>query len=213
MQDGSPGRGVRGPYAVGARRREAILDAAIELWAEAGSNGAGLAAIARRAGTTHSVVLHHFGSKSNLLVEVIAERQRRSAAAVEEAFAGGGIEALRNIPRYAELSAAEPALARLLHVLIAENLDAAAPAHRYFVARQRSVVDRLARTLGDAQAAGVLRGGFDPVVKASEIIAFVDGAHVQWLLDPDRVSLAQVMGSYTEALLRDLATDAEQAHP
>ena len=85
-------RRPRGPYAPGARRREAILDAAIELWSEAGSNGAGLAAIAKRAGTTHSVLLHHFGSKANLLVEVIAERQRRSAADADRTFAGDGAE-------------------------------------------------------------------------------------------------------------------------
>lgn len=54
-----------------SERRERILDAAAEVFAERGYNDASMAAIASRAGVVASVIYDHFGSKQELAVELL----------------------------------------------------------------------------------------------------------------------------------------------
>ena len=58
-------------------RREAILQAAIDLFAKGGSRGTCIAAIAERIGVTPAAVIHHFKTKEALLREVVAEIDNR----------------------------------------------------------------------------------------------------------------------------------------
>ena len=51
--------------------RAAILDAAREVFAERGYARATIREIARRAGVTHGLVMRHFGSKEQLLIEAL----------------------------------------------------------------------------------------------------------------------------------------------
>lgn len=53
--------------------REAILEAAVVRLRETGPDGVRLADIARDVGVSHPAVLHHFGSRENLLAEVVRE--------------------------------------------------------------------------------------------------------------------------------------------
>ena len=64
----------------GELTRRAIVQAAVELYAEAGVRGTGLMAIGDRAGVSHATVLYHFGSSMGLLLAVLAERDRCFAA-------------------------------------------------------------------------------------------------------------------------------------
>ena len=57
-----------------AQRRRAVLEAALAVFSERGFNKASLTEIADRAGMTHAGVLHHFGSKEQLLVDVLRFR-------------------------------------------------------------------------------------------------------------------------------------------
>lgn len=56
------------------RRRIAILKAATEVFGLKGYANASLSEIAERVGMTHAGVLHHFGSKENLLLETVRYR-------------------------------------------------------------------------------------------------------------------------------------------
>jgi AcrR family transcriptional regulator len=62
------------------KRRERILVAATEVFAERGYAGASMAAIAARAGVVASVIYDHFGSKRELAVELL---EQHGAAIVE----------------------------------------------------------------------------------------------------------------------------------
>ena len=53
----------------GQARRQAILEAAMELYAKGGFRGTGLTAIGERVGVSHAAVLYHFGTARNLLRE------------------------------------------------------------------------------------------------------------------------------------------------
>jgi AcrR family transcriptional regulator len=55
----------------GARSREALLDAAIELIADGGYTATGVDAIARRSGVVKSALYWHFGSKDGLLIAAL----------------------------------------------------------------------------------------------------------------------------------------------
>ena len=54
-----------------AERRERILDAAVEVFAERGYTGASMSEIAGRAGVVASVLYDHFGSKRELHIELL----------------------------------------------------------------------------------------------------------------------------------------------
>jgi len=67
----------------GDRRRQQILDAAVELFAAKGYRGTGVAALAERVGMTATGMLYYFGSKERLLQEVVAERDRRDVLGLD----------------------------------------------------------------------------------------------------------------------------------
>jgi len=62
-----------------ARRRE-LLDSVIDAFARNGIGRRPLRAIADEVGTSHRMLLHHFGSRDELLVAVVEEVERRQAA-------------------------------------------------------------------------------------------------------------------------------------
>ena len=67
----------------GARSREALLDAAIELIADGGYTATGVDAIARRSGVVKSALYWHFGSKDGLLIAALERTAREWVAEFE----------------------------------------------------------------------------------------------------------------------------------
>jgi AcrR family transcriptional regulator len=65
------------------RRRE-LLDALIETLARDGIGGRPLREIADAVGTSHRMLLHHFGSREELLLAVVEEVERRQTAMLDE---------------------------------------------------------------------------------------------------------------------------------
>jgi TetR/AcrR family transcriptional regulator len=68
--------------------REAILRAAVELFAESGLNGASIAGIAKRAGVTKSLVMYYFPTKEELWREAVDFRIAPTMEIVERFMAG-----------------------------------------------------------------------------------------------------------------------------
>jgi AcrR family transcriptional regulator len=56
------------------RRREQLLDAALELFAERGVDGTSVKALAQAAGVTPGLLYHYFESKEALVVALLSER-------------------------------------------------------------------------------------------------------------------------------------------
>src|SRR4051794_29162592 len=77
---------VAAPRLTGAERRDRILDAAVEAFAERGYHATSVGEIAAAAGITKPVLYDHFGSKQELFVELMEtardELTRRSAEAM-----------------------------------------------------------------------------------------------------------------------------------
>jgi AcrR family transcriptional regulator len=183
----------------GAARRESILDAAVELFAQRGYRGGGLLELAERVGISHVGILHHFGTKENLLRAVMARRDEVLEGLADE-YEGTGITGLTSIPVPSE----PEMLTRLATVLRAENLNPGDPLHDYFIESHQRIRDRIAAEIRTGQEQGQIRSDINPEVKAVEIMAFGIGIETQWLLDPNRIDRSKSHQSFARALIDDL---------
>jgi AcrR family transcriptional regulator len=66
------------------RRRQALLDDVIDELARTGIGGRSLRDLAEAVGTSHRMLLHHFGSREELLLTVVEEVERRQMAVAAE---------------------------------------------------------------------------------------------------------------------------------
>jgi AcrR family transcriptional regulator len=66
------------------RRRRELLDALIEAFAHGGIGGRSLREVADEVGTSHRMLLHHFGSRDELLLAIVQEVERRQAATLPD---------------------------------------------------------------------------------------------------------------------------------
>ena len=198
--------GVRGQVQRrGVERRAAILRAATEVFAAHGYRGASLAMIGERVGLTPAGVLRHFGSKEELLLAVIRDRDQRATAIAEELARMPPLEGLRAVVRYAEMSEAEPGIAALFTVLQAEHLELPGSVRRFFVERARGIEDVVVLWLRQGQEDGSIRRDVDLRRVARELMAFMEGAALMWLLDPERHSLVDLYRGYLDRLADELA--------
>ncbi len=94
----------------GQSARERLLDAVIEHFTADGLADQSLRRIAGAVGTSHRMLLYHFGSKDGLLLDVAREveaRTKAALAATAQAVGGQGDEVVRSMWAYL----ADPALA------------------------------------------------------------------------------------------------------
>jgi AcrR family transcriptional regulator len=73
--------------------RDRLLAAAVEHVAANGTAGLSLRGLAAAIGTSHRMLLYHFGSKENLLIEVIREVERRQREALADLAGPSGPQA------------------------------------------------------------------------------------------------------------------------
>src|ERR1035437_3952963 len=88
--------GARQPRPETARRREEILQAGMTTFGAKGYYNGSLVEIAEKVGITHAGVLHHFGSKDHLLIEVLEYRDRAGVEHLEGHQAPTGLELFRH---------------------------------------------------------------------------------------------------------------------
>jgi AcrR family transcriptional regulator len=73
-----------------ATPRQKLLQAVVDMAVAGGITGMSLRAIAEAAGTSHRMLIHHFGSREGLLVEVIRAVEEQQRALLRELSAGTG---------------------------------------------------------------------------------------------------------------------------
>jgi AcrR family transcriptional regulator len=188
----------------GVVRREAILRAATEVFASHGYRGGSLALVGERVGLTPAGVLRHFRSKEELLLAVIADQGRRAGRITEELANLPPLDAIRGIVRYAEFTESEAGIAALFTILQAEHLEAAGEVRDFFLQRNRAIRQGFAAALQQGQCEGRIRADVDRHRVADEVIAFMEGAALVWLLDQD-LSLVELYRHYLDRLADDLA--------
>jgi AcrR family transcriptional regulator len=198
-----PQKGSR--QARGLERRRQILDAAFELFAANGYRSTTVAAVAAAVGMTDAGVLHHFPSKDELLLAVLADRDQPDPDA--ELFAaepGGGLASLRRLPVFARVLLDRPSLMHFDAVVGGEAIAEGGPTYHHFRRRMALVRAGLEAMLRVGIERGELRADIDVPAVAAEINAFMWGIQAQWLLDPEAIDLEAAYLSYVEGLENQL---------
>jgi AcrR family transcriptional regulator len=189
----------------GRASRKAILVAALEVFAERGHRGTSLTEIANRVGMTQPGLLHHFGTKEQLLLEVVEAQEERTAELNMPHLQKGDFHLKEAIETLGTLNQELAVEQQLLATLSTEAIPADHPLHDHFVNEYRDRRKRLAQSIRAEQKAGRVRADVDTAAVAREIIATLDGLRLQWLLDPDKVSLKQALATYATRITDELA--------
>lgn len=178
--------GARGPYAKSAQRSTDILNAATTVFGTHGYSGGSLRDIARQLDLSLTSIVHHFGSKYELL-EAVLERADTTTDGDEEfdfdaACTQFGV-AHATLTRVRS-SVDRPELLRLFAILAAESSAPSHPAHAWFVERYRRRTKAVAEAFTYDQEMGRVDPHRDPWMLARLLMATWDGVQLQWLINP-----------------------------
>lgn len=183
-----------------ARRRD-ILDAAVEIFGSRGFGRGSLQEIADRVDMTHAGVLHHFGSKDRLLLEVLLHRDQSDVESLEGQRPPTGAALFEHLVRTAVRNSERAGIVQAFVVLSSESVTEGNPGRAFFQERYAN----LRGMLIEAFELACTERGVEPrrVRDASAaILAAMDGLQVQWLLDPDAVDLGRSTAFAIESIVR-----------
>ncbi len=172
--------------------REKIIQSATEAFAQKGFRGAKMADIATAANLTEPGLLHHFPSKTYLLMEVLKERDRIDGARMRSTLQKNGNHFLDAGIELVEHNQTVPRLVQLFNLLVAESVSPDHPAHEFFIERYQREREHMAHAIVRAQQAGEVRSDISAETLVILIFAIMDGLQVQWLLEPERIGMADL---------------------
>ncbi|MCM1944444.1 TetR/AcrR family transcriptional regulator [Streptomyces sp. G2] len=188
----------RGSYAVGDARRRLILDTAVDHFGKWGFHASSLARIAHDCGITQGGLLHHFRSKEDLLLSVLAQSEEHDVERLFGTEPESYAAFLDALVRLIEDNTRRPGIVRMFNVLVGESGNVGHPAHAYFKERYARVLAHSVERLEDAVRQGELRPGIDCRGVAQEYLAVMDGLQIQWALDPDSMDMPARVRDYLQ---------------
>lgn len=167
----------------------AMLDAAVELILEHGTDKTTLAAIGEKAGYSRGLATYRFGSKAGLFDEVCKSISRRWLDYLKEGVRDRiGIKAMTAaLDAFFKFVSDSPREAQVLQLLYC---GAASPKSEY---RQTSVnihqrqQDDVADWVRAGQSEGTIRADADPESVAAQYIAYISGMTYLWMINPDSI--------------------------
>jgi AcrR family transcriptional regulator len=178
------------------QRKKQVIHAAIHYFGQYGYHGARLADIAQAAGVTEPGLLHHFHTKENLLMEVLAERDQIDRERFEPGLHEGMENPLNSLRALVEHNETVPGLVQLFTVLVAESIDEQHPGHDFFSHRYQNLRDETVVVLSRAQARGEIRNDIPAEDLVIMLFAMMDGLQVQWLYEPDNINMASLFEKF-----------------
>ena len=170
--------------------REKIIQSATEAFARKGFRGAKMADIARAADLTEPGLLHHFPSKTHLLMEVLKERDRIDSERMHATLKKNGNHFLDAGIELVEHNETVPGLVQLFTLLVAEGISPDHPAHAFFTERYQREREHMAQVIMQAQKANEVRSDIPAETLVVLIFAMMDGLQVQWLLEPEKINMS-----------------------
>ncbi len=189
-----------------ARKREDILRAALVTFGSRGYKAGSLAEIADQVGITHAGVLHHFGSKDRLLLDVLLYRDESDVAHLENKHIPGGLQLFRHLVQTARLNSTRPGIVQAFAVLSGDSVTDGHPAQEWFRARYAELRDEVSEALRTVCSSDDPPTDTEVADAAASILAVMDGLQVQWLLDRDEVDLPRASAFAIEAILEAVAS-------
>jgi AcrR family transcriptional regulator len=199
----------KGDAAATAARRDAILDAALQVFAVAGFNGSSLKQVAEIVGITEAGILHHFKNKGTLLLEVLKRREELSHNISGLASTDGIAQVVEWIAVQKENSTL-PGIIELFTILSAEATAANHPAHEYFQQRYNKVTNNFTGMFQNLKDASYLATEESPKDLGASLVALSDGLQLQWLLNP-AVDMPKLHIQFFRTVLNEAGWNALQA--
>jgi len=188
----------RGPYAKTARRRAEIVDSATSVFSTRGYRGGSLREIAKQLDLSLTAVVHHFPSKSALLVAVLESADSAHADSFQADSRNEGVA--HAVLQYVRRNVDRPEMLRLLALMAAESSASDHPAHEWFRHRYELTIDMLAIAIGRDQEERRISNARDPQGIAESLVALWDGLQLQWLIDPQRDIVAAMTAALKDLL-------------
>ncbi|MER6950583.1 TetR/AcrR family transcriptional regulator [Nonomuraea sp. NPDC000554] len=179
-------------------RREEILLAALDVFAERGYTGASIASIAERVGLSQQGLLHYFPSKDRLLAEVLRLRDERNLDVLVLPGEGGAIT-LDTVAALVEYNAQRRGIVQSFTVLSAESVIEDHPAKDFFKQRYGTSRAWMAEVIR-AELGDELPAGLTPEQAAPLMFAVMDGLQLQWLLAPDQIDMPGLFRAFLSLL-------------
>ncbi|RLP77907.1 TetR/AcrR family transcriptional regulator [Mycetocola tolaasinivorans] len=174
------------PTRKGGLTRARIVDSAFELFAESGFTSVSIREIAAHAHISHVGLLHHFGSKDELLLEVL--RRRDSSDIAELRDGAHGIEVLEWALHVIHDNVSRPGIVSLFVKVSSEATDPDHPAHEFFANRYALLAESAGRAFAELFEDSPPPIAIEPLEAARQFIALADGLQLQWMLSPHRVT-------------------------
>ncbi len=191
---------------------KAMLEAAVDLILERGTDKTTLQAIGERAGYSRGLATYRFGSKAGLFDAVCKAISRRWLEYLKQGVGGKtGIDAMcAALDAFVAFVAEAPRDARVLQILYC---GAASPLSEY---RQTSVnihrrqQEDVIRWVRAGIANGTIRADADPATVAAHYIAYIGGMTYLWVIDPDSIDFARAHEDMKRQLRITLAPDSRR---
>lgn len=166
-------------------RRQQLIDAALQQFAEKGYDGASIRSIARAAGVTEALVYHYFRSKEHLFEEVLKARSfapilRRVLDEADEAHPAQVLR--RALQEFLDMMRDNAVMARMFLIEFTRHPVCA----QYFRAMAEDNTANLARYLQEQQQRGVVRADVDAETAAGVLLGMAFALFFTWGQAPER---------------------------
>jgi len=174
---------ARGPYAKGVAKRAEILDTALDVIAVHGYSGATVKELADAAGLSQNGLLHYFGSKDALFVEILRYHDTRLTERIDPEHTDFARDLVRRILDALSDSTTAPGMSQLVLSVSAAASESDHAAHAFIGARQDAFRTITEGALRQLQKDGGFPADADAAAAAALITAAFDGLQLQWLYD------------------------------
>lgn len=176
----------RGAYTKGVAKREEIVDAALAVVARVGYSRTTIREVAGAVGLSQAGLLHYFGSKEQLFIEILRRRDevdRRAFRGEDVPYAPSG-DVAESTVQLVRHNSEVPGLVQLYSRFSSEAAEPDHSAHEYFRDRFATTRALLQDSISRMRAEGRLRSELADEQLAVILVALIDGLQMQWMYDP-----------------------------
>ncbi|MFD0629912.1 TetR/AcrR family transcriptional regulator [Streptomyces sanglieri] len=176
----------RGSYAKGIAKREEILNTALAIVARVGYSRATVRELAQAVGLSQTGLLHYFGTKEQLFIEILRRRDEVDGQVLDGvATTGGGpLDLAKAVTALQRRNTQVPGLVQLYSRFSSEAAEPGHPAHDFFRDRYRSITGG-ASAISEQQQDGTLPADLDAERLAVIVFALIDGLQSRWMYDSE----------------------------
>jgi len=178
------------PDAASPPKREAILRAAIDVFAERGYFNAQVADVARSAGVAAGTVYLYFRSKDDLLISIF-ERGMKEALAESRQLAANVLDPRERLRRFARMHLERIGRDRNAAVVFQVELRQSTKfMERFSATLLRDYLGMIRDAIADGQRDGLLRADINATVAAKVLFGALDEMATNWILSRRRYTPA-----------------------